>query len=181
MSPESDSAFEEFMRSRSLPLFRTALLLCAQNEAEAEDLLQVVFERTWRHWPRVSRYEEPELYVRRALINAATDRWRRICRRLERPLNQVPDPAVGDGAEERATRSVLMAALANLPSRQRAVVVLRYWEGLSEREIAEAMGCSIGTVKSHASRALDALRTAAPPELPRVKTRDPKGVVRHGL
>ncbi len=159
---EAAVSFEEFVQARSGSLMRTALLLAGQNRPEAEDLLQLAFERAYRHWPRVCGSGEPERYVRRILANASADRWRRLARRPEQALSACEaGPGVPDQATEVADRDYLMRALAGLPPRQRAVLVLRYFDDLSEAEVAEALGCSIGTVKSHAARGLARLREVA--------------------
>src|SRR6266571_3646498 len=159
---EAKVSFEDFVQARSGSLLRTALLLTGQNRAEAEDLLQLALERAYRHWPRVCGSGEPERYVRRILANASADRWRRLARRPEQALPAgEADPGVPDQAAVLADRDYLLRALAALPPRQRAVLVLRYYDGFSEAEVAEALGCSIGTVKSHAARALARLREAA--------------------
>ena len=155
-------SFEDFVRARSGSLLRTALLLSGQNRAEAEDLLQLALERAYRHWPKVCRSDEPERYVRRILANASADRWRRLARRPEQSLPPAGcGPAVCDHAAEIAERDYLLRALAALPPRQRAVLVLRYFDDLSEAETAQMLGCSVGSVKSHAARGLARLRDTA--------------------
>ena len=161
-------AFEDFVQARSAGLFRTALLLTGQDAAEAEDLLQLCLERAYRHWGRITRQGgEPERYARRILVNAANDRWRRLKRRPERSLD-VADTAssVPDRAGEVADRDALTRALADLPQRQRLVIVLRYFDDMEMAEIAAALGCSIGTVRSHLSRGLSAMRQAIGEEAP---------------
>jgi RNA polymerase sigma-70 factor (sigma-E family) len=155
---ESQASFEDFVRARSSSLLRTAFLLTGQNWAEAEDLLQLALERAYRHWPRVCQSGEPERYIRGILVNASVDRWRLLARRPEVSLQSAADRGVADQAAEVADRDYLMRALACLPPRQRAVVVLRYFDGLQETEIAAALGCSAGSVKTHAARALARLR-----------------------
>ena len=152
-------SFEDFVHARSGSLLRTALLLTGQNRAEAEDLLQLALERTYRHWPRICGSDDPERYVRRILANASADRWRRLTRRPEQSL-PVGDagPGVPDHTAAVADRDYLLRALAVLPPRQRAVLVLRYFDDLSEAQTAEMLGCSLGTVKSHTARALARLR-----------------------
>jgi RNA polymerase sigma-70 factor (sigma-E family) len=165
--PDRDApmSFEDFVRARSSSLLRTALLLTGQNRAEAEDLLQVALERAYRHWFRISRTDQPERYVRRVLANASADRWRRIARRAERSVAAAcPDTPVSDRTDEIVERDYLLRALAALPHGQRAVLVLRYFDDLSEGETAQMLGCSIGTVKSQAARALDRLRAAVDSE-----------------
>jgi RNA polymerase sigma-70 factor (sigma-E family) len=156
---DGDVTFEDFVRARSSSLLRTAMLLVGQNRAEAEDLLQVALERAYRHWPRVISSEEPERYVRRILANASADRWRRIKRRAE-PTMPAPREAAAtpDPTSEIAERDYLVRALAALPHGQRAVLVLRYFDDLSEAQTADMLGCSIGTVKSQTARALGRLR-----------------------
>ena len=163
---EVEVSFEEFVYARSGSLLRTALLLTGQNRAEAEDLLQLALERAYRHWPRVCRSGEPERYVRGILAHASADRWRRLARRAERPLPATgEDPALPDHSAAVADRDYLLRALAALPPRQRAVLVLRYFDDLSEAETADMLGCSLGTVKSQAARGLARLRgpDGAPP------------------
>ena len=156
--------FEEFVQACSPRLFRTALLLAGQDRAAAEDLLQLALERAYRHWARVCRSGDPERYVQRILANASNDRWRLASRRPERLLHPGDaDPLAQDQSDVVAERDFLMRALAALPPRQRTVLVLRYFNDLSEAEIADALGCSVGTVKSQASRGLARLRDIAEP------------------
>lgn len=158
-APDARVSFEEFVHARSGSLLRTALLLTGQNRAEAEDLLQLALERAYRHWPRVCESGEPERYVRKILANASADRWRRLVRRPERALQASHEGiSARDEAAEVADRDFLLRALAGLPPRQRAVLVLRYFDDLPEAEIAETLGCSLGTVKSQVARALARLR-----------------------
>ena len=159
---EADASFEDFVCARSSSLLRTALLLTGQNRADAEDLLQVALERAYRHWPKLRREDDPERYVRRILANASADRWRRLARRPEQRMPPArPEPAVPDGTAEIVDRQYLLWALAALPPRQRAVLVLRYFDDMSEGETAQILGCSLGTVKSQAARALARLRAAS--------------------
>jgi RNA polymerase sigma-70 factor (sigma-E family) len=151
--------FEEFVAAASSRLFTMALLVCGYQHAEAEDLLQTVLERAYRRWARICRDGDPERYVRRMLINAAVDRWRQLRRRPELPVRS-PDAGqvVADQAATVADRDELLRALATLPVRQRAVIVLRYLEDLSEAQTSQVLACSAGTVKSQTSRALAKLR-----------------------
>src|SRR5215467_11927401 len=145
-------SFEEFVQDCSPRLFRTALLLAGQDRAAAEDLLQLALERAYRHWARVCRTGEPERYVQRILANASNDRWRRAARRPERLLRPGDaDPPAQDQSDAVAERDFLMRSLGVLPPRQRTVLMLRYFKDLSEAEIADALGCSVGTVKSQVS------------------------------
>ena len=157
-----EASFEEFVRARSSSLLRSALLLSGQNRAEAEDLLQIALERAYRHWARICRTDEPERYIRQILVNASADRWRRRARRPEQSLAAPgASHAVPDSADQIADRDYLLRSLAALPPRQRAVLVLRYFDELSEVETARMLGCSLGTVKSQAARGLARLRDAA--------------------
>jgi RNA polymerase sigma-70 factor (sigma-E family) len=158
--------FTEFVRARSTPLLRTAVLLAGGDRGHAEDLLQGVLERMYVRWDRIEG--PPEAYARRALTHAAVNRWRGRRRRPELPLQaEDPGPPVaGDPVGAVDLRDALVRALLTLPPRQRAVLVLRYFDDLPEAEVAAALGCSVGTVKSHTARALAALRTRGRLELP---------------
>ncbi|HET7012965.1 MAG TPA: SigE family RNA polymerase sigma factor [Streptosporangiaceae bacterium] len=154
MSREQE--FGEFASSRASPLHRSAYLLCGDWHL-AEDLAQDTLVKAYQHWGRVSRADNPDAYVRRILLNEARQRWRRRDRDL--PVAAFgAEPVILDGTEAIARREGLLQALLTLPFHQRATVVLRYLEGLSERETAEVLRCSEGTVKSQASRALASLR-----------------------
>jgi RNA polymerase sigma-70 factor (sigma-E family) len=145
--------FDEFVVSRSARLLRTAFLL-TQDWALAEDLLQASLVKAWSAWRRIDG--DPEPYVRRVLVNTNTSWWRRRWR-AEVPTDRLPESAT-DPYPGHDEREQVWHALRRLPARQRAVIVLRYFDALSEAEIAEAMGCSVGTVKSQASKALAKLR-----------------------
>ncbi|GAA3685785.1 SigE family RNA polymerase sigma factor [Nonomuraea antimicrobica] len=148
--------FGAFVAARATTLLRVAYLACG-DQAEAEDLLQTALERTYRNWDRV-RHDTPEPYVRRVIINTAISRARRRAILNIVPVRVPPErPARSTDVD---LRHVLMDALRGLPPRQRAVIVLRYWEDLSEAQTAEVLGCTIGTVKSQASKAMAKLRTA---------------------
>jgi RNA polymerase sigma-70 factor (sigma-E family) len=154
-----DSSFEDFVAGSSARLFTMARLLAGGNRTEAEDLLQGAYERAYRRWGRISSRADPERYVRQTLVNASVDRWRRLRRHPEMPLTFTgADPRAVDTAAAVADRDLLLRALAGLPPRQRAVLVLRYFEDLSEAQTASMLGCSVGTVKSQAARGLARLR-----------------------
>jgi len=161
---DEDASFEEFVAGSAARLFTMARLLTGGHRAEAEDLLQGAYERTYRRWRRVSRQADPERYVRQVLVNASVDRWRWLRRHRELPLiaggaDPGPaDPATVDTASAVADRDLLLRGLAGLPPRQRAVLVLRYFEDLPEAETALILGCSVGTVKSQTARGLARLR-----------------------
>ena len=153
---DRDAEFTAFVVSQGPHLTAFAQLLCADRH-RAEDLLQTVLERTYLRWPHV-RQADPVGYVRRALLNANTDWWRRKSS-AERPTGAVPDMATaGDPGLELADRDFARRALAVLTPRERAVVVLRYYDDLSEAEIAGVLGVARGTVKSTCARALAKLR-----------------------
>lgn len=148
---------ESFLAERGEPLLRTAVLLTGSKEA-GEDLLQAALERLLRHWSAI--VGDPEGYLRRTLYNLAADGWRRqrAWRRRLPLLQNETATAVADGTREVDTRDVLIRLLVQLPPRQRAVIVARYWEQLSEAETAVVLGCSVGSVKASASRGLQRLR-----------------------
>jgi RNA polymerase sigma-70 factor (sigma-E family) len=153
--------FDEFMASRWPGLVRLAFGLTGDRWL-AEDLAQTALASAYAAWWRVRRADDPDAYVRRILINASKSRFRRnrVSERTGGP-DDLPDPAVEDPAAEVGERSALLAALAQLPPRQRAVVVLRYWEDLPDAQVGALLGCSAGTVRSQAARALAKLRASA--------------------
>jgi RNA polymerase sigma-70 factor (sigma-E family) len=148
------SGFDEFVATRSPALLRTAYLLTGDHGL-AEDLLQTALAKCWFAWGRIDGPPEP--YVRRAMATTYATWWRRKWRG-ERPTGQLPDRGDPPGTSHVDDRDALWRALAALPRRQRAVVVLRYYEDLSEPETASALGVSVGTVKSQAAKALATLR-----------------------
>lgn len=147
-------SFSAFASARAAALLRFAYLLTGDHH-HAEDLLQTVLAEVYLRWDRM-HFPGPEAYVRRALINTYIS-WSRRSSWFERPVARVPDrPArIDDRAEDHED---LWRHLRDLPARQRAVVVLRFYEDLSVHETAQILGISSGSVKSHTSRALDALR-----------------------
>ncbi|MBP2323207.1 RNA polymerase sigma-70 factor (sigma-E family) [Kibdelosporangium banguiense] len=149
--------FELFVASRSAVLLRTAYLLCAGDRGAAEDLLQDVLERMYPKWRRLKGH--PEAYARAALANASANRWRSKSRRVhETPLTSAPAPVVDGPEKDVVDRDLVVRALGELPERMRAVIVLRFFDDLSEADTAAALGSSIGTVKSQTSRGLAKLR-----------------------
>lgn len=154
MGQQIDDEFAEFVRRWSPALLRVAFLLTS-DQGEAEDLLQTALVKTVRHWHRLSDREAAYPYVRRVLVNTHTS-WRRRRQVHEVLLDQLPERAAEEPAVVDAERA--LQALDELSPRMRAVVVLRCYEGLSEAETAEALGCSVGSVKSQASRGLARLR-----------------------
>ncbi|MFC6015501.1 SigE family RNA polymerase sigma factor [Plantactinospora solaniradicis] len=151
---KSFEGLDTLVAERGNALLATAVLLTGTRPA-AEDLLQAGLERLMRRWNRV--HGDKEAYLRRAMYHLAVDQWRSRKRRPE-VLANVEPPSTADGTDVLNLRQALIQALATLPPRQRAVLVLRYWEQVSEAEAAEMLGCSIGTVKSTASRGLSRLR-----------------------
>lgn len=163
MSAEAE--YVEFVQARSSALLRTACLLTAGDRQAAEDLVQVALAQAFVAWWRIREPAAREAYVRRILARAAVRRTRRRAWRTEVPVAEPPDEPVGDESDPIDQRLSVWPLLRTLPARQRAVLVLRYYEDLSEAQIADALGCSPGTVKSHASRALATLRTQLGSEL----------------
>ena len=156
---ECPEEFTEFAAGEMARLRRTAYLLCGDWHL-AHDLVQDTLVKAYQHWPRVRRADSPNAYVRAILVNEARGRWRRRERTV--PVARFPDgrePVAPDATDEVTRRDGLLQALLALPLRQRATVILRYLEGMTERETAAALGCSEGTVKSQSARALGNLRT----------------------
>ncbi|NUO61239.1 MAG: SigE family RNA polymerase sigma factor [Hamadaea sp.] len=152
ITPAGD--FAEFVTARSARLLRVAYLL-TRDWALAEDLLQSSLAKAWTAWRRIEG--DPEPYVRRILVNTYTSWWRRRWHH-ERPIGELPEQAGPDEHRGYDDRDVLARALGRLPRQQRAVLVLRYYEDLSEAQIADVLGISPGTVKSHAAKAIAKLR-----------------------
>lgn len=161
MKQEHDAAFTSFVAARSRHLLQAAHLLTG-DRYRAEDLVQTALTRAYLRWDRIVD-EDPEGYVRRTMVNAHIDWWRRKPWR-EESTAVLPDVLVADASSSYDVRAVLLTALAQLSRRQRAVMVLRYFEDMSEADIARTLGCSTGTVKSAASRATAKLRAALPQE-----------------
>src|SRR5205814_4713527 len=152
--PAAELEFRDFVAVRSAALHRTAYLLVG-DWALAEDLVQTALVKTYLAWRRLDGIAAVEPYARRVMINTATGWWRRRWRG-ERPTGQLPERPIADGADQRAERDRVWQLLRDLPARQRAVVVLRFYEDLSEAETARLLDISVGTVKSQTSRAMAA-------------------------
>lgn len=152
--PEEE--YGEFVSTRAASLHRTAYLLCGDWQL-ADDLVQETLVHAFRHWGRVQRADNRNAYVNRILINEFRRRWQRYSGLTVRADTDRPEFAVPDVSDEVASRADLLRALVRLPARQRATVVLRYFEGMSERETAAVMRCTEGTVKSQCSRAISSL------------------------
>ncbi|MET9292225.1 SigE family RNA polymerase sigma factor [Streptomyces sp. NPDC003077] len=152
-------SFSSYVRARGPVLLRAARSLTA-NPNDAEDLLQTALAKTFVAWERIEDQRALDGYVRRALVNTRTSQWRK--RKVdEYPCDELPEPdptPAPDPAESQALRDAMWRAVLRLPDRQRAMVVLRYYEDLSEAQTAEVLNVSIGTVKSAVSRALAKLR-----------------------
>jgi RNA polymerase sigma-70 factor (sigma-E family) len=160
MVRRDDGSFDEFIRSSSPRLLRLAWLLTG-SASSAEDLVQETLERVYVAWPRIE-HGGSHNYARRVLVNRHTDAHRRRWR--ERLTPDVPEASHPDRADQVVLADQLSAALAQLPTRERQCVVLRHHADLSERDVAEALNISTGTVKSSTSRGLARLRTALAPQ-----------------
>lgn len=160
MDAEDQDSFQEFVANRSTALLRTAVLLSGGDRHAAEDLLQNALVKVANRWRRI---DEPEAYVRQVLYRQQISRWRLKGRRKEVSVAEPPDGAAGgDGTGAADLRLLMRGALARLTTRQRTVLVLRYFEDLPEAEVARALGCSVGTVRSTTHRSLARLRALAP-------------------
>ena len=156
--------FAEYVARQRPALMRFATVLTCRTWL-AEDLVSDVLGRAFERWERISGMDEPHAYVRRMVVNEYLS-WRRRLTRAS-PRAEVGPVAVSDGADERAERDAMIRRLAALPRKQRAAVVLRYYAGLSDREIAAQLGCREPTVRSQVHRALKVLRvdlTAGAPD-----------------
>lgn len=153
------ASFSSYVRARGPVLLRTARSLTA-NPCDAEDLLQTALAKTYVAWERIEDHRALDGYVRRALLNTRTSQWRK--RKVDEfACEELPEQggvAAPDPAEQQSLHDAMWRAVLKLPDRQRAMVVLRYYEDLSEAQTAEVLGVSIGTVKSAVSRALGKLR-----------------------
>jgi len=160
VTPTEQAELTAYVAARSPALLRTAYLLVG-DRAEAEDLLQEALARLAVAWRRVREQESLDGYVRRTMINLRTSRWRR--RRVPTVLVDVlPERGGPHPQADVAERDAMWSGLATLPPRMRAVLVLRFYEDLTEVDAARALGCSVGTVKSQTSRALAKLRATLP-------------------
>ncbi|WP_018347466.1 SigE family RNA polymerase sigma factor [Longispora albida] len=166
----TEGDFRDFVATRSPALLRTAYLLTGDWH-RAEDLVQTALTKTYLAWRKLGAIEAVEPYTRKVLVNTATSWWRRRWHG-ERPTADLPDRPGPDHADDLLVRDVLWRQVQKLPIRQRAVLVLRYYEDQTEMETARLLGVSVGTVKSQTSRALGTLRTRLSPgmaDLPDLK------------
>ena len=153
---ETDEAFSAYVAARQHALVRTAFLLTGDHHS-AEDLVQAALARTYLAWGRIRDGHAIDAYVRRTMINEHTSWWRRAWRHRERSTAELPEPPAAADPDV-GERDEVWELVRTLPPRQRAVVVLRFYEDLTEADTADALGCSVGNVKSQASRALATLR-----------------------
>ena len=162
MDKRAEAEYREYVGSRQASLFRVALLLTGHRQ-DAEDLLQTALTKLALHWSKVARSGSADAYVRKILYHQQVSRWRSRRRWREHLTADPPDAgAVGDPAAASALRLTLSTVLGQLTRRQRAVIVLRYYEDLPESEVAEILGCGVGTVRSQTSRSLARLRALYP-------------------
>ena len=157
MSTTSAPEFAQFFASAWPRLLRTTYAVAGDRQ-RAEDALQTAFAQAYAAWGRVSRAEDPLAYVRKMAVNAALSQHRLAFRRRESTVGELPERLLAAEDEQVLARDEVWLAVRALPPRQRAVVVLRYYEDLSERQIADVLRCRPGTVKSQASAALATLR-----------------------
>lgn len=160
----SDDEFRAWAEHNRQLLVRTATLLTAGDAHTAEDVVQTALTKMYLAWPRLRGVQDRTAYARRVLVNAFTDEMRATRRQREDLRSQLPDRAVAGGGADEDTR-LLYAALAELPERMRATVVLRYFHDLSVADTARALRCTPGTVKSQTARALDKLHVRLGPAL----------------
>ena len=147
--------FVAFVLARQHALLRFAYLLTSDHHT-AEDLVQTALAKTYLSWDKLRDRGALDAYVRRIIINENTSLWRRPWRRNERSTDQLPEAGVSDS--DHSGRDAMWRIVQTLPPKQRAAVVLRYYEDLSEADTAAILGCSIGNVKSQTSRAIAAMR-----------------------
>ena len=154
---EENPTFEAYAAARGAALVRFATLLTGDDH-RAEDLVQEALTKAYLRWSRIRRSDNPDVYLRRLVINGSRSWWRRRANR-ETPSPPSADPAApGDLGDEAAARDELWRLIAALPDQQRAVVVLRYYEDLDDAAIAQILECTPATVRTHAMRALHKLR-----------------------
>ena len=158
--------FVEFVTARQQALLRFAYLLTSDHHT-AEDLVQIALAKTYLSWHRLRDRGALDSYVRRIIVNENISLWRRAWKRNERPSDELPEHAGHNVDKQPAHSDALWRVVQTLPTKQRAAVVLRYYEDLTEAETAAVLGCSVGTVKSQTSRAIAAMRArlAADPDL----------------
>ncbi len=159
-SAERDADFGAWMAARQPGLHRTAYLLAGDHHT-AEDLVAQTLAKVYLSWHKIERRESVDGYARRILVNEHNSLWRRPWKKREVTHDSLPDQVGAHDHYDEGQSQALWSLVQTLPRKQRAVIVLRYYEGLSEAEIADVLGISTGTVKSQASRAMATLRTQA--------------------
>jgi RNA polymerase sigma-70 factor (sigma-E family) len=157
LADASRSDFVEYVEARQQALVRFAYLLTSDHHT-AEDLVQTALAKTYLTWDRLRDRGAVDAYVRRIIVNENTSLWRRAWKRNERSTDRLPDSGHSD--PDAASRDAMWQVVQKLPPKQRAAVVLRYYEDLSEADTAEVLGCSVGNVKSQTSRGIAAIRAA---------------------
>jgi RNA polymerase sigma-70 factor (sigma-E family) len=166
-----DEEFTAYLHARQPSLLRTAYLLTGDRN-HAEDILQTSLAKLYLAWDKVHDRNAVDAYVRRIMVNENNSLWRRGWKKREFATDEIPDHAVSDEYDE-GTNDALWQVVQTLPAKARAVVVLRYYEQMTEAETADVLGISVGTVKSQCSRALAALRDRVPADLhPRHREED---------
>lgn len=160
MDDDARQAFREFAETRTPALLRTAYLLTG-SQHDAEDLVQTALTRAMGRWRHI-RHRDPEGYVRRVMYHEQVSWWRRRARRREAPVDPMPEIVVADPNPDTDLRVSVQQVLRRLSPHQRAVLVLRYFEDLPEAQVADILGCSVGTVRSQVHRALSRFRALAP-------------------
>lgn len=158
MGADEAPAFEAWVRERGAAMLRFGYLV-TRDQGRAEEAVQDALVAAYPRWARICRQGDPEAYVRRSIVNADISRWRRFLRHRETPIEDGAEKPTPDHAAGLAEQDAVWALCATLPTRQRAAVVLRYYEGLPDAAIAEILGCTAGTVRSQIHRALATLRT----------------------
>jgi RNA polymerase sigma-70 factor (sigma-E family) len=164
MASRDSAAFAEFATARSSALFRAAYLMVGDH-ALAEDLLQEALTKTYVAWPRLRDINNAEAYTRKAITTTAISWWRRKSWQNEKPRDDVPELSSAEHGDQVAQRDWLWNELQALAPKQRAAIVLRYYEDLTEAQTAAALGVSVGTVKSQVSDALKKLRAKLGPDV----------------
>jgi len=161
LRPPEGLEFEAWLVARESALQRTAHLLTGDVHA-AQDLVQTTLAKLYLRWDRIRLADNVDAYARKALVNEFRSAWRRPVRRAEQVVERVPDRPTPEAPAYDGSREAVWRFVSGLPTKQRAVIVLRFYEQLTETEIADLMGISVGTVKSQSSRALAALRARLP-------------------
>ena len=161
---ERDAEFTAYLHARQPTLMRTAYLLTGDHH-QAQDVLQTALAKLYLAWDKVHERNAVDAYVRRIIVNENVSLWRRGWRRREVAAERLPEPPAQEDRYDDGTGAALWRAVQTLPAKARAVVVLRYYEQLSEAEVADLLGISTGTVKSQCHRALATLRERLPADL----------------